>query len=363
MPAIYYSIRKNRLKKAFLDGIEPIEDYGRLRLADTPVRRMYLQAIDSAEDKSQWGRLSFDAELTEDMAIYVYVAAVDNNTVYDRNGTYRIDDILCSDTVSDVDKKTLLSEIGAKRYVGKTDILLYELEGRYLFIAVEIIGDGEGSLRKFRVDAHGDNFMDTLPEVYRKRNGFLHRFLSSFSSLYNDFDEEINDLPQMLDPQKASTEVLMEYGRWMGIDLSGNFLSDEAIRLLVKEGYNLNRMKGTRACIKRLFEIVLGEEVIILEQNMIRSFPGADEYPWMKTDSIYDVNILVKTKLTDNDRHQLIYLLRQFVPVRTRLHLIEVRDSGVLDTDTYLDMNAILTEETYGSFDENMELDDDIIMD
>ncbi len=363
MPAINYSIRKNRLKRAFMDGIKPLEDYGKLGLTDTPVRRMYLQAIDSTENKSRWGRFSFDAELTEDMAIYVYVAAVDNDTVYEGAKTYKINERLCSDEVSDVDKKALLSEMGVKRYVGKTDLLLYEFEGRYLYLAIEIIGDGEGSLSNLKVDTRGDNFMDTLPEVYRERNGFLHRFLSAFSSIYNDFEGEIDKLPEILDPKKAPTDVLLEYGRWMGIDLSGNFLSDQAIRLLVKEGYNLNRMKGTRACIKRLFEIVLGEEVIILEQNTIRSYPGADEYPWLKVESIYDVNILVKTPLTDTDRHQLIYLLRQFVPVRTRLHLIQVKDSGVLDTDTYLDMNAIITEETYGSFDENMELDDDIIMD
>ncbi len=346
-----------------MDGIVPQDDYEVLTFTDTPVRRLYLQAIDSAENGSRWGRFSFDADLTEDMAIYVYAAAVDINTVYDNETTFSMDDILTSGEFSDVDKKALLSEMEVKRFVGKTDILLYELEGRYLFLAIEIIGDGEGSLSKLRVDSRGDNFMETLPEIYRQRNSFLHRFLSSFSSIYNDFEDEIDRLPEILDPKKAPTDVLMEYGRWMGIDLSGNFLSDEAIRLLVKEGYNLNRMKGTRACIKRLFEIVLGEQVIILEQNTIRSYPGADEYPWLKTDSIYDVNILVKTPLSDNERHQFLYLLKQFVPIRTRLHLIQIKDSGVLDTDTYLDMNAIITEETYGSFDENMELDDDIIMD
>lgn len=364
MPARYYTIKKNRLKRAYTQGIEPQNDYESMKLTEEPVRRLYLRAIDSAEEASSWGRFSFDADLTENMAIYVYAAATDLNTVYDENGTYDIDDIFGSDELPDADKKELMNDMDAKRFVGKTDVLLYGLSGRYLYVMIEVVGEGTGMLSHLRIDQRGDNFMDTLPEVYRARDSFLHRFLSVFSSIYNDFEDDIDRLPELLNPDTASVEVLIEFGRWMGIDLSGNFLSEDAIRTLVKESYQLNRMKGTRACLERIFEIILGEEVIILEQNTIRAFPEAIEVdPRLKSKSIYDVNVLIKKRLSDTDRHQLLYLLRQFVPVRTKLHLIQLKDSGSLDTDTYLDMNAVLTEEVYGSFDENMELDDDVILD
>lgn len=363
MPGVHYSIKKNRLKKAYMTGIEPVDDYASLKLTGETARRLYLRAIDSADAGSQWGRLSFDAVLTENMAIYVYVAATDLDTVYDASGTYRIDDLLCSDEVRDAEKKELLKGLEVQRFVGKTDILLYGLQGQYLYIAIDVIGDGEGELSNLRVDARGDQFMDTLPEVYRERDGFLHRFLSVFSSIYNDFDKRIDELPDILEIDNAPKEVLLEFGRWMGIDLSGDFLSEDAIRQFVREGYRINRMKGTRECLLKIFDIVLGEPVIILEQNTIRAYPEALEAdPRIKSSSIYDVNILIKKQLSDRDRHQLLHLLRQFVPVRTRLHLIQLKDSGVLDTDIYMDMNAVLGEETYGFFDENMELDDDIIM-
>ncbi|MBQ7677505.1 MAG: hypothetical protein IJT32_04655 [Lachnospiraceae bacterium] len=363
MPAKHYSIKKNRLRAAYMTGIEPVDDYAGLKLTKETARRLYLKAIDSADAGSQWGRLSFDASLTENMTIYVYAAATDLDTVYDENGTYRIDDLLCSDTVRDIQKKELLTGLSAERFVGKSDILLYGLTGQYLYIAIDVIGDGEGYLSNLRVDARGDQFMDTLPEVFRERNGFLHRFLSVFSSIYNDFDRQIDELPDILEIDNAPKEVLLEYGRWMGIDLSGDFLSEEAIRRFVREGYRLNRMKGTRECLMRIFDIVLGEPVIILEQNTIRAYPEALEAdPRIRSSSIYDVNILIKKSLSDRDRHQLLHLLRQFVPVRTRLHLIQLKDSGVLDTDIYMDMNAVLGEEAYGIFDDNMELDDDVIM-
>lgn len=364
MPQAIYSIRKNRLKNAFLDGIEPMEDYKKLVLADTPVRRIYLNCIDSAESGSRWGRFFFDAVLTEDMALYIYAAASDQNTVYDENGTYAIDDIMHSDIIDDARKKNLLSQMNVMRFVGKSDVLLYGLTGRYLFLAIEIIGDGTGILSNFKVDARGDNFMATLPEVYRRNNSFLHRFMSIFSSIYNDFDADIEALPDLLNPDTAPVEVLLEYGKWMGIDLSGDFLTEEAMRTFVKEGYRLNRMKGTKACLLRIFEIVLGEQVIILEQNTIRAYIGENDIEefGLKGTSIYDVNVLIKKPLSDTDRHQLLHLVRQFVPIRSQVHLISLKDSGVLDTDIYLDMNAVLSEELFGVFDDEMELDDDIIM-
>ena len=363
MPATYYTIRKNRIKSAYSLGIEPDDDYKTLRLTEEPVRRLYFKAIDSAVEGSQWGRFSFDATLTENMALYVYAAAVDINTIYDENGTYQIDDIIGSEEVRDKDKKDLLKEMDAQRFVGKTDILLYALKGRYLFLAIEVVGEGTGSISHMRVDARGDNFMDTLPEVYRERNGFLHRYLSVFSSLYNDMEDDIDHLPDLLDPDTAPVDVLLEFGRWMGIDLSGNFLSEAAIRQLVRESYRLNRMKGTRACLQRIFEIVLDEKVVILDQNTLKAFPDAVEIdPRLKESGIYDVSVLIKKPMSDTDRHQLLHLVRQFVPLRTKLHLIQLKDSGVLDADTYLDMNAVLTEDVFGVLDDNMLMDEDVIL-
>ena len=79
--------------------------------------------------------------------------------------------------------------------------------------------------------------------------------------------------------------------------------------------------------------------------------------------SIYDVNILIRKSLSETDRHQLLYLLGQFKPVRSRLHLVQLRDSAVLDTDIYLDMNAVLAGDTLGIMDEDMEMDDQVVLD
>ncbi|MCR5097596.1 MAG: hypothetical protein K6B14_01460 [Lachnospiraceae bacterium] len=364
MAGINYSVKNNRLKKSGLYGMD-IAGPGVLNLSRDMERHLYLPAIDSAEENASWGRLSFNCDITENMVSYVYVLATDDCIINDGDRTLDLNKLLTGDEASESEKKHFLDFAGAKRIVDKDDILLYDLTGRYFFICIDIVGEGTGKLSDIRIDRHGDNFMDTFPSIYRERDGFFHRFLSVFSTIYNDFEREIDDLPKLLDSDTAPPEMLLAYGRWLGLDLSGDFLSEETMRTFVREGYRLNRMKGTRACLERVLEIVLGEKVIILEQNTIRSYleEGEISIGTLEDSSIYDVNVLIKKKLSDTDRHQLLHLLRQFVPLRSRIHLIRLKDSGVLDTDIYLDMNAVLAEESYGVFDEDMEMDDDIILD
>ena len=59
----------------------------------------------------------------------------------------------------------------------------------------------------------------------------------------------------------------------------------------------------------------------------------------------------------------ILYLLEQFKPVRSRLHLVPLKDTGVLDEEVYLDMNAIISGDTIGSLDDDMDLSEDVILD
>ena len=61
---ITYSIKKNRLKKSGLFGIDLMEN-GALTLKRDTDRHLYLPAIDSAEKGASWGRLSFDCDILQ----------------------------------------------------------------------------------------------------------------------------------------------------------------------------------------------------------------------------------------------------------------------------------------------------------
>ncbi len=364
MADIYYSIKKNRLKRSYLSGAEILED-GSLALNHDTERHIYLPAIDSAESRSGWGRLFFSCDITESMVLYTYVCALDEDMVSTPEGYVSLEKILVDESVPDPEKKRILNAAGARRTVDKDDMLLYDLEGRYLYICIDIIGEGSGTIKNIKIGRQGDNFMDTFPTVYQQRDGFFHRYLSVFSSIYNDFEHEIDRLPDLLDPETCPAVLLEIYGQWLGIDLSGEYLSEEAMRTLVREGYHLNRMKGTKACLSRVLEIALGERPVILEQNTILSYLESGDFAEEELShaSIYDINILIKKRLSETEQHQLLHLIRQFTPLRSRIHLVRLKDSGVLDSNVYMDMNAILEEDAFGFFDEAMEMDEGVILD
>ncbi len=382
MAGASYSIKKNRIRRGYYPGFTLMET-GELVSTEAANHYLYLRAIDSGNTDSLWGRLWFGLDCREDMVSYVYVAALNEDSFYRKGNPTRIEDFLCDEEESHTVKKEFFRQIHAYRFVNKKDLLLYGLKGRYLYIGVEILGEGLCRLDHMRVDLQGDNFMDTFPEIYRERNSFFHRFMSIFSSIYNDFQGDIDDLPGLLDLDTCPVELLPLYASWMGLDVGNDFLEEHSLRTLVKEAYRLNRMKGTKAALERIASIVLGKEVLVLERNMMADYiesshdaGGGQNIPHSSPaqgafiekeqlaelerlygSSIYDVTILVEEMLSEVKKSQLMFLLEQFKPVRSRLHIICLKKTGRLDAYSYLDMNARIPEQGDGRLDASQELD------
>ena len=181
--------------------------------------------------------------------------------------------------------------------------------------------------------------MAAFPQVYQERNSFFHRFLSVFSSIYNDISDENEKLYEILDLDKCSTDLLEMYGSWFGIDLKGGFLPEKTLRQIVKEAYQLNRMKGTKWALQRIVDILVGEDSVIVENRL-------------QDGGIFDVTVMINQKLSENLRHQLMFLLDQFRPLRTRIRLLQMEKEAVVDGNSYLDMNAAIPKQKHVVLDE-----------
>jgi phage tail-like protein len=297
----------------------------------------------------------------------VYALATDEKIMYSAGDQDELDiDRYMTDAATDVpDKISFMKRLGAKQYAASSDCLLYDLKGRYLYVAIEARGEGELKLADLSVDTDGDNFMATYPEIYRERGSFFHRYISVFSSIYNDYGMEIADLPKLLDLDTCPEELLIIYGGWMGIDLRGGFLDTEILRDLVKEAYSLNRMKGTKRAIERILEIILREKAIVVEHNQIKDRLTDDDIDIpenFKKKGIYDVTILVKRHLTEELRHQIFFILDQFKPVRTRINITQLDEAPTADSNTYLDVNFTLPVERGAKLDDEFTLDGTIVL-
>ncbi len=363
MAGITYSIRKNRFKEGSLRGLTIEEDGSLLLAEDTSIHMLFLKGLDSAIPGATWSRLSFSLDVPDNVTTYTYLFASDEEYWYENNEAHSFDEYLTGE--ADVrEKKLFLEKFKAKRTVNKTDILLYELQGRYLYIAMELSGTAAGILKDMRVERGADIFHEAFPEVYRENNSVFHRFISVYNSLYNDFDKDITRLPDILDPDTCPKECLGIFLSWMGIELDGDFLKEGVLRTLAKEAYHLNRLKGTKTCLERLIQILLGERPLILEQNMIKAYEEKGEIlgEAFQKGSIYDVNILIRKKLSERERFQLLFLIDQFKPIRARIHIIQLREGGVLDSNVYLDMNARVEGTVDAVLDDSLSLTENVVL-
>lgn len=337
---IWYSVKNNRIKKGCIKGFSLSEDGTLVFDENENEHSIFFKPFDGVESGSTWGRLSCSLLLSEQIVCYIYVIAFDNIEFSVDDGEHSsLTQFLCDEEVDTYRKITVLQRLGAKRFVNVDDGLLYELTGRYLFIGIEMLGYGQASISGIRVGVRGDAFMNAFPAVYQERNSFFHRYLSIFSSIYNDYSEQNEKLYEMLDLDKCDAQLLEMYGSWFGIDLKGGFLPEETLRRLVKEAYQLSRMKGTKWAIGRIVEIIIDERAVILENRL-------------QDGGVFEVTILINKKLSEELRHRLMFILDQFRPLRCRIRLLQMEKEAIMDGNSYLDMNAAIPKEKHVVLDE-----------
>lgn len=343
-----FPIGAARFRKALLEGFRP--DGNALRtIPGAGVHSVLLGRLDSAERGCAWGRLAFSAELGRDMVLNVRAFASDDRELPD--GSAPIDLFLLDPEVAPVEKRRFFQEHGGIFRQGCPDLLLYGLSGRYLWIWIEILGQGDACLEGCRAYAPGDNFMNTFPEIYREQGGFFHRYLSIFSSMYADLQHRIDSLGDLMDLDTAPAPLLPVFARWLGLELDGNFLEEERLRRLLKAAPHLLRKKGTRQALEGLLEILLDQRAHLVEQRLLQDRPGSpgDAYG----DSPFDFTVLINAPADEVLHARLNFLIGQFKPVRSRVRIVFLGNRGALDGYSHLDINARLLQPSQGRLDDS----------
>ena len=233
-------------------------------------------------------------------------------------------------------------------------MLLYDLVGEYLFIYIEVMGEGSVCISDIKLDTQGDNFMQTFPEIYQEEAGFFHRYMSIFSSIYNDFQVQIDRIPNYLDFDTIPCEFLPILADWLGFQVDQGFLDEKTLRSLLKEIYALNRIKGTKKALKRIVNLIAGCEPIIIERNRLDGYIDKENVKVFKNlygENPHDITILLNIPEDEKLYAKLKYLLNLFKPARSTLHLAFIENSDRLDAYCYLDLNTKLVRFEKGRLD------------
>lgn len=340
---VSYTFHAGRLKRGLAEEMQCRED-GTIELSGKPgLHRIFLPVLDNYGRFSGFGRIHLEWELPTDSVCKVYALITRENTIWRHGQSLKLDAFFQDGRIWAEEKKEIMEKEGCLIGIQTRDMLLYGKEGRFLWIMIEVSAEPVGNISKICVYHPGDNFMQTFPQVYQEEGSFFHRYLSVFSTIYASVEERISSLDQILDPDQAPSELLPELCRWLGISRGPEFLKEEMLRKLLKEACWLNRNKGTKKVLKRLTEILTGQVPVVVERNMADKYIRQEErslYDRLYGNSVWDVTVLIQGKVEETLKMQAEFLLEQFKPVRSRLHLVFLENAGILDSCCYMDQNA-----------------------
>lgn len=341
-----YKMSIHRLKKSHMEGVYLKPDGGIALYGEDQIHRLSLTKLDSVEKDCQWGRLHMEVRLPKGSYYKVYVMALNHQE-------------------SPIDGFPQDIPSGCKTWTNQSDILLYNLKGRYMWIYIEVVGKGEGTIEKIWVENPGDNFMKAFPEIYHEDNSFFHRYMSIYSSIYNDFQRKIDHIDEQLDFKTAPATILPLFCKWLGLEGMDGILKQESLRKLLVNLYDLNRIKGTREALLRITKLLLGEDAILIERSAISKYINEEEkqvYDVLYGKSELEVTLLIRRKTQNEARKaQLLFLIDQFKPVRSKVQIIFFKAGANVDSYCFMDMNVRITEHPQGQLDGNTMLDESVL--
>lgn len=180
------------------------------------------------------------------------------------------------------------------------------LTGRYLFVRVELVGDGRSTpeLAAMRVYANRRGYAGLyLPELYRETvfgtdanepreatpADFLDRLLGTFESFLTPIEDRIANAWLLTNPRAVPEDALDWLASWLGFVFAAD-LPVGARRAMLEHAWQLYQRRGTLAGLRLAFELATrdehdiggvsrGEIVVVEDFRLRRTFStilGAD---------------------------------------------------------------------------------------
>lgn len=345
-----YRIGNARLGRGWMEGFHLNGDVLCTSRSANGMHSIFLRGLDSGRPDCPWGRISLRCQLGPEDMLTVRAFASDQDQIIYQNETIRIDDFLMDPQVSRQEKEKLFTLANGLERSGVQDILLNGQNGRWLWLWLEVDGEDEDRLEDIRVYVPGDNFFQTFPQVYQNQNEFLQRYLSIFSTMYQEFQEKIDELPALWNVETAPEELLPVFASWFGLETNEMLFTPEELRDLLKVTPRLMERKGTKWAVEAAVKLFVPEEVYIVERNLLMQDQLRSEELYGKTP--FDFTVMVGRKTDEKLRLRLRFLIDQFKPIRSRYQIVFLEECGGLDAFTYLDVNGAVLQNMPGSLDD-----------
>ena len=161
------------------------------------------------------------------------------------------------------------------------DCLVHAPPGRYLWLRLSFVGDGERtpSIRAVRVEYPRVTGAEILPAVFRRDPtswDFTERLLAIFDSVRRRDDELLSELTRFFGADSARADAndprrdfLAWLSSWLGVVADGDF-SEAQRRALLRQAPELYRWRGTARGLRAHVRAYTGLEPTVLEHFRVR---------------------------------------------------------------------------------------------
>jgi phage tail-like protein len=141
--------------------------------------------------------------------------------------------------------------------------------GDEVWLALAFSSEGLASpvLHQIRLDFAHDTYLEHLPALYQRdpaSRDVLARWLTVFESLFDDVQDEIDEVPRLFDPDAAPSAWLSWLAGWLALDVPEKW-PDERRRQAVSDGFARSGRRGTLRGLREALRDEAGVEAVIEE--------------------------------------------------------------------------------------------------
>ncbi len=240
----------------------------------------FSRALDSGSIDMTWNRLSVRILNSPYLTYIIRVKAANERNFFYKDSNIDAADFLQNPEIPPEEKFEFFSEKnGGIQFTNCDDVLLYRLEGRYLWISFEFFYES-GSAPKVEdicAEFPMENFIQYLPEVYQESYDFTSRFLAIPGMEFTDLNDKIDEFADCLDLALTDEKNLPYFSTWLGAQEKISILQKDKIREFLRKAVYFSSIKGTPNCLKEVVEFLVDEKVSIVEYHNYTEFAKDDE--------------------------------------------------------------------------------------
>ncbi len=312
----------------------------------------FSRTLDSRAKETVWHRMVVQGESLGDASIRFTFYAGEERRIWVAGGEQDLENYLKDPALNVEEKKEALSPFRVKTVLNPRDILLHEVQGRYLWFCIELFGQGEESpaISHMKIYLPRQSWLGYLPEVYQMdpaSKSFVERYLNMFQSLYTDLEQKIEKVACYFDPDVVEGEFLQWLAQWLDIDDSYLWTEDQ-LRYLTKNGVRLYKMRGTRQAVSDMVALYLGEDPYIVEHYQLEGSEGEIRTSGLLArlygDNSYYFTVVVPERCvpTVKEHKTLLKIIESAKPAHMEANVVVLKPYIFLDKYSYLGMNSVL---------------------